>query len=134
MTSAVKLDGSLLLGKILLNIDLEEEGKLLVSCVGGVRTNILLDIEWKNAKEQSVMIEIILKGLKGGHSGMGINKERGNSNKLIGRILNDLLNKVEISLISLNEGSKNNDIAREVNAVIAINTKDIRKFKEIINS
>lgn len=134
MTGAVKLDGSLLSGKILLNIDSEEEGKLLVSCAGGVRTNISLDIEWENAKEQSTMIEIVLKGLKGGHSGMEIDKGRGNSNKLMGRILNDLLNKVKFSLISINGGSKNNAIPREANAIIAINPKEIQKVKEVINS
>ncbi|MPQ42503.1 aminoacyl-histidine dipeptidase [Clostridium tarantellae] len=119
-------------GSILLNIDSEEEGKLLVSCAGGVRTNVSLDIRWQNIKENEVPVEIVIRGLKGGHSGMEIDKERGNSNKLMGRILNDLLNHFKFNLVSINGGSKNNAIPRECDVVLALSKNNVNEVKEVI--
>ena len=88
MGGAIALDGTLLKGKYLLNIDSEEEGKLLVSCAGGARSEVTLPINFEEMEKDFEVYEIMLRGLKGGHSGMEIDKQRGNSNKLMGRVLN----------------------------------------------
>lgn len=129
MGGAMALDGSLLKGRILINMDSEEEGKLLVSCAGGVRTRHILNIDWINAPQNLSPYVISIRGLKGGHSGMEIDKGRGNSNKIMGRILNDLLNNVEFELAEINGGSKMNAIPRECDAVILIDEKDIEKLE-----
>lgn len=129
MGGAMALDGSLLNGRILINMDSEEEGKLLVSCAGGVRTRHVLNIDWINAPQNLSPYVISIRGLKGGHSGMEIDKGRGNSNKIMGRILNDLLNNVEFELAEINGGSKMNAIPRECDAVILIDEKDIEKLE-----
>lgn len=129
MGGAMALDGSLLNGRILINMDSEEEGKLLVSCAGGVRTRHVLNIDWINAPQNLSPYVISIRGLKGGHSGMEIDKGRGNSNKIMGRILNDLLNNIEFELAEINGGSKMNAIPRECDAVILIDEKDIEKLE-----
>ncbi|MCX7904240.1 MAG: aminoacyl-histidine dipeptidase [Caloramator sp.] len=129
MGGAMALDGSLLNGRILINMDSEEEGKLLVSCAGGVRTRHILNIDWDNAPQGLSPYVISIRGLKGGHSGMEIDKGRGNSNKIMGRILNDLLNNFEFELAEINGGSKMNAIPRECDAVILINENDREKVE-----
>lgn len=120
MTGAMAVSKENLDGKILINIDTEEEGYLLVSCAGGIRTKSSIKIERENINKEK-LYTISIRGLKGGHSGTEINKERGNSNKLIGRFLMDCYGKIELSLVSIEGGSKNNAIPREADAIIAVN-------------
>lgn len=125
MTGAKNLDTSVLTGKYMLNLDSEEEGCILVGCAGGNRNCTTLPLEFKTSKKQGFLVE--LKGLLGGHSGMEIDKNHANSNKLMGRIL-DLLT-VDYDLVSVNGGLKTNAIPRECDAVIAVDTKDIDQLK-----
>lgn len=124
MTGAMAINPEHLDGKIVLNLDSEEEGKLLVSCAGGIRTKSTLPIKWTDRKEGTKDYTVEIKGLKGGHSGAEIDQERGNSNKLIARILKRVSNEVAFNFVSLNGGAKNNAIPREAVAVISINEND----------
>ena len=133
MGGAMQVSKDHISGKILLNIDSEEEGFLLVSCAGGVRTRVGLNIEWEDVKEDLESIEIRVRGLKGGHSGMEIDKERGNSNKLMGRVLNGLVDVVDFRLAHLNGGSKNNAIPRECDALIVVEKDKVQLVKETVN-
>ncbi|WP_238882122.1 aminoacyl-histidine dipeptidase [Clostridium sp. YIM B02551] len=130
MGGAMAVDSKNLSGKILLNIDSEEEGKLLVSCAGGAKANVTSKIEWTEAKKDGSLLEISVRGLKGGHSGQEIDKGRGNANKLAGRILIDLLGKVDFNIVSLNGGAKDNAIPREIDAEIYVSNADISLVKE----
>ena len=132
MGGAIALDGTLLKGKYLLNIDSEEEGKLLVSCAGGARSEVTLPINFEDMEKDFEVYEIMLRGLKGGHSGMEIDKQRGNSNKLMGRVLNDINANCDIRLISINGGSKVNAIPRECDTLLAVKKEDIKKLEELI--
>ena len=96
MNGAMAVQPHYLNGKIVLNIDSEEEGKLLVSCAGGIRTKSTLPIEWIDKKKNTKEYTLVIKGLKGGHSGTDINLGRGNSNKLMGRLLKEITNEIEI--------------------------------------
>ncbi len=129
MTGAMAIKAQYLSGKIVLNLDSEEEGKLLVSCAGGIRTKSTIPIRWVDKKENKKEYTIVIKGLKGGHSGVDIHLGRGNSNKLMGRLLKEMTNEIAFDLVSLNGGSKNNAIPRESTAVILI---DKSKEKELI--
>lgn len=130
MGGAMQVSKDHVSGKILLNIDSEEEGFLLVSCAGGVRTRVGLSIEWEDVNDDLEAIEIRVRGLKGGHSGMEIDKERGNSNKLMGRVLNNLVDVFNFRLANLNGGSKNNAIPRECDAVIVVEKDKVQLVKE----
>lgn len=131
MTGAMAIEPQYINGKIVLNLDSEEEGKLLVSCAGGIRTKSTLPIQWVNKKENTVEYTLTVKGLKGGHSGTEIHLGRGNSNKIIGRLLKRITDEIKLNLVSLNGGSKNNAIPREAVAVVSINKDDTKKLIDI---
>jgi len=127
MTGANGLDGSLLKGKYIINLDSEEEGFLLVSCAGGNRSYVTLPLTYKNIEDNKQAFMIEVKGLLGGHSGMDIVKQRANSNVTMGRILNLL--DVDFDLVEVNGGSKNNAIPRECEAVVAVNKDQAETLK-----
>lgn len=135
MGGALNLDASILKGEYLINIDSEEEGSLLVSCCGGVTTTINLTTNNIKPSENYTGYTIFINGLKGGHSGMDIIKQRGNSNKILGRILSSLLiNNVDFHISSVNGGSKMNAIPRENICSLYVNKSDSDKYSSIINS
>lgn len=131
MSGAMALQPHYINGKIVLNLDSEEEGKLLVSCAGGIRTKSILPIEWIDKKNDTIAYNIVIRGLKGGHSGMEIHLGRGNSNKLMGRLLKSIDKELDFNLVSLNGGSKNNAIPRESSSIITVSQKDERKLLDI---
>ena len=135
MNGAMNLNGDLFKGTYIINIDSEEEGTITVSCAGGVTALVTVQKEFKDINSK-VALTIDVKGLLGGHSGMEINKQRANSNILMGRILNHLLNHAEIKfdLVEISGGAKNNAIPREAEAVILVDEKDTEKLsKELDN-
>ncbi|MCR1933781.1 aminoacyl-histidine dipeptidase [Clostridium tepidum] len=127
MYGAMGLDTSKLNGKILLNIDSEEEGIFLASCSGGVNPIVYIPKQYEKAKGQFIKIEI--KGLNGGHSGMEIIKQRANANKLMGRVLYDLKKNHDYNLVEINGGSKHNAIAVNSTAVLTIDENEFDKVK-----
>lgn len=131
MSGAMALQPHYINGKIVLNLDSEEEGKLLVSCAGGIRTKSILPIEWIDKKNDTIAYNLVIRGLKGGHSGMEIHLGRGNSNKLMGRLLKNIDKELDFNIVSLNGGSKNNAIPRESSSIITISQKDERKLLDI---
>ena len=131
MSGAMALDGSLLKGQYIINLDSEEEGFLLVSCAGGVTATSSLKAEYTNVDSNKQALLIDIKGLFGGHSGIDIIKQRANSNILMGRLLNLL--SVKFDLAKIEGGSKNNAIPRECEAIILVDKNDVAKAKEDIN-
>jgi dipeptidase D len=134
MSGAMALKPEHVEGRILVNIDSEEEGKLLVSCAGGVRVSVTLPIEWEDINSDKTAVTIRIRGLKGGHSGMEIHKGRGNSNKIMGRLLYDLQDALSFNLCSLTGGAKNNAIPREADAVVVVKNEDIEGVKALVQS
>ena len=134
MNGAMNLKGDLFKGSYIINLDSEEEGTITVSCAGGVTALVTIEKEFKDVNSK-VAFNIDVKGLLGGHSGMEINKQRANSNILMGRILNHLLNhaNINLDLVQISGGAKNNAIPREADAVILIDEKDEEILKEELN-
>ncbi|GAB6190055.1 aminoacyl-histidine dipeptidase [Marinitoga arctica] len=128
MTGANKLDPKHLNGKVLLNIDSEEEGIFYVSCAGGLRDIITLPVKFKESKNK-YGLKLKISGLQGGHSGMEIIRQRGNANKLLGRVLYDLYKKMKVECVSINGGDKSNAIPREATAELVVD--NLEKAKEI---
>ncbi len=132
MTGAMELDGSLLSGEILLNLDTEDEDELSIGCAGGIDTNTLYEYKEIVLDGDYQLFEISIKGLLGGHSGMDIDKGRGNANKLMNRIFMALLDeKVDFYLVDIDGGSLRNAIPRESSAMLAVNSKSVNEFKEV---
>jgi dipeptidase D len=134
MTGALKLDGSNFQGHILLNLDSEDDDELAIGCAGGIDTNTKFYYQEESVKPDAVFLTIAIRGLLGGHSGMDIDKGRGNANKLMNRILYHLISLHEFQLISIDGGSLRNAIPRESTAVIAVNKSILADVKEAISS
>ena len=122
MTGAFELEKGILEGEILLNLDTEDDDEFSIGCAGGIDTNTS-----KLYKQEKISggigFEIIVKGLKGGHSGMDIHLERGNANKIMNRILALALN-YDLQLSQIDGGSLRNAIPRESVAKIVVDSKD----------
>ena len=108
MLGAAALDVSPLRGKMLMNIDSEDEGVFTVGCAGGC--NALCRIPVTRGKADGKLFEITVDGLVGGHSGVEINKGRANADKLMGRLLYALSEETEIHLVYVDGGLKDNAI------------------------
>ncbi len=121
MLGASALDCSPLKSRIMLNLDSEDEGYLLVSCAGGVTATSHLPIVKENC--DGVFAAITLSGLKGGHSGVEIDKGRANSNTLMGRTLYSLKKKFPYHIVSVEGGLKDNAIPLTTTAVIVFEGK-----------
>lgn len=112
MDGVMALDPANVPGDILINIDSEEEGVALASCAGGVRNSLKLPIEWTEVDAAGLTsYEIVISGLKGGHSGIEINKCRANANKLMGRLLH-YIQDLNVSVSSIAGGEKMNAISK----------------------
>ena len=132
MTGAKELDGSLYSGKILLNLDTEDDDELSIGCAGGIDTNTSYKYNQVTVNKDFKKLKIAIKGLLGGHSGMDIDKGRGNANKLLTRFLYQLSSLFEVQLISFDGGSLRNAIPREANCVIAIKSELSAEINEKI--
>ena len=130
MDGAFAVDPAMLEGRRLINIDAEEEGKLLVSCSGGVGTILRLPITWDQAPEDLKVYELVLDGLLGGHSGMEIDKQRGNANTLMGRILSDLMKEVDFKVASIDGGLKHNAIPAKAQAKLLLKPDQVQMVEE----
>ncbi|NNC69584.1 MAG: aminoacyl-histidine dipeptidase, partial [Flavobacteriaceae bacterium] len=123
MTGAMGLEGGVLEGEILLNLDTEDDDEIGVGCAGGIDITAIKSYSPRSIKDKSTAYHISVKGLQGGHSGMDIYKGFGNANKLMNRILyslNDL-----ISIAEIDGGGLRNAIPRESNAIITTKNPDI---------
>lgn len=120
LTGAKGLKPGFLKSGIMLNLDSEEDGALYVGCSGGIDTEGHLSLKRENAPAGSAAIELMISGLKGGHSGLDIHTGRGNAIKFLTRILFELGKKHDIRLSSISGGSKRNAIPREAECVITV--------------
>lgn len=128
MIGALNLAPDSLTGDILLNLDSEDEKELYIGCAGGVDAVSTLAITRQSLKENYQVYLIKLTGLKGGHSGIDIIKQRGNANKLLGRLLKQLEAICDYQLIDFNGGNLRNAIPREAWATLAFSPKHQAKM------
>jgi dipeptidase D len=120
MTGAKELDPVPFKGKILLNLDTEEDDELTIGCAGGIDTNTSYAYEQVAVAADQLAFEINVKGLMGGHSGMDIHKGRGNANKIMNRLLHAAKKSISIQLYRVNGGSLRNAIPRESTALVVV--------------
>lgn len=132
MDGARAIDLSMLTAKRMLNIDSEEEGILLTSCAGGLRTDCHLPVQLENRPADSICFDVNVGGLVGGHSGTEINKERGNAIKILGITLQQLLEKVAFNIIDIDGGEKDNAIAIVAHAVVCLSKDKKNEFEQEI--
>jgi dipeptidase D len=123
MTGAINLSPDFFDGRILINLDSEDEGILFIGCAGGMDTVGEIQYNPRSPEKGSEAIEISVTGLRGGHSGDEIHKGFGNSVKIMNRILWNLSREFSISLASFDGGNLRNAIPREAFATIVAEKK-----------
>ena len=132
MYGAFALEGGMLQGKTLLNLDSEAEGELYVGCAGGVDTTAKFHYTPVDVEEGDVAIKVSVKGCKGGHSGCDIHLQRANANKLLFRFLKDAVANYEARLAYVEGGSLRNAIPREAAAVITIPAEGVDEIMDLV--
>lgn len=132
MVGAFGLKAGTLQGEILLNLDSEDEGELYIGCAGGIDFNAMLEYKEEAAPADWTARKITLKGLRGGHSGLEINCGHGNANKLLARVLYDVLVDFDSQLASFEGGNMRNAIPREAHATLVFNAGDTDGLEEYI--
>ena len=124
LSGAMKMEAGLLSGKILINLDSEDEGYFTIGCSGGIDTQVAADFKSHRLSPDRRLARVIVGGLRGGHSGVDINKHRGNANRIMGRIMAALRKEVDLVLVSFAGGSQHNAIPRDARAIIAYDPGD----------
>ncbi|MFZ4523895.1 MAG: aminoacyl-histidine dipeptidase [Bacteroidales bacterium] len=134
LTGAFALKPGQLNGRILINLDSEDEGQLFIGCAGGKDTVATLPMETDEVPAGHVAYKVSLTGLKGGHSGDDINKGLGNAVKLMNRFLWNARDSYEIALADYNAGNLRNAIAREAFAVITVPKENEDQLKTYVHT
>jgi dipeptidase D len=120
LTGAFALKPGFLNGRVLLNLDSEDEGELFIGCAGGIDTVGTLKYIPEDLPAGSFAARLDVKGLQGGHSGDDINKSRGNANKILNRFLIEASKSIDLRIAGFNGGNLRNAIAREASAIVVV--------------
>ena len=133
MTGAKELDGSVLDGEILLNLDTEEDDEIGIGCAGGVDLTATRFYIEESIPENSMAYRLKLNGLQGGHSGMDIIKGLANANVLMNRFLYTAYTTVNSRVASIEGGGLRNAIPRESEAIVVLHQDHKEKFEDTLN-
>ncbi len=132
MSGAFHLKPGILKGSILMNLDSEEDNELCVGCAGGIEINVSAKYKEEAVPAGSKAFTLIVKGLKGGHSGVDIHLGRGNANKIMNRLLFDAAEKFQLQIASIEGGSLRNAIPRESFVKVLVPAKNEEAFKKYL--
>ncbi len=156
LTGAMALDPGFFEGRVLLNMDSEDEGVFTVGCAGGLNTRISLSIEYEpfDYADGFGFFKLSVEGLKGGHSGVEIHRQRANAVHLLARALAGVRDKLEsglvpgsvsvsgsgsdpgsgsIRLVSLNGGSTHNSIPNFAEVFFALKRSELNRVKGLVS-
>lgn len=120
LTGAEGMKAGFLKGNLLINLDSEDEGQMFVSCAGGRNTEATFHYEREAAPDGYFFVEGSVKGLKGGHSGDDIDKQRANAIKILTRFIYAEMQKMDVRLAQLCGGKMHNAIPRDGRFTIAV--------------
>lgn len=126
------MEDGLLKGDILLNLDNETHGELMIGSAGGI--NFTAELEYKEVVPEAgdQAVRIVLGGLRGGHSGLEINEGRANANKLMARVVVDAIANFEARLASWKGGNMRNAIPRDAEVVLTLPAENVAALKETV--
>lgn len=130
MLGATAIDMSDVRGTLMLNMDSEDEGIFLISCAGGATAECILPVEW--TKLNGTVYTVEFTGFCGGHSGTEINKNRANTNVLMGRFMLELNEIMPYSIVEMSGGEKDNAISKVSRARFIVQNSDEEAFENKI--
>jgi dipeptidase D len=137
LEGANALDGSLVTGSTLINLDSEEDGVLTVGCAGSTDTWVRVEAPRAPAADGAVALTVTVAGGQGGHSGSGIALGRSNAIKVLGRALREAHGAAPFRLVSLGGGKSRNAIPRDASAIVSVEPgreADLRAALETANA
>ncbi|HDZ13711.1 MAG TPA: aminoacyl-histidine dipeptidase [Pricia sp.] len=129
MTGAMGLQGGMLKGEILLNLDTEEDDELDIGCAGGIDVTATRRYNGKPVPRAVLPYELKVKGLQGGHSGIDIHLGLGNANKIMNRLLYHATNRFMMRLAEIDGGGLRNAIPRESTAKLVVLKSQVEEFE-----
>lgn len=129
MLGAAAMDLADVKGRTMLNLDSEDEGIFTVSCAGGATCTVSLNAERKAVYGPCVRLSV--EGLRGGHSGAEIHKNRANANKVMGDFLGRIQKLMPLCLTSFSGGSKDNAIPRACQATVVAMGIGLERINDI---
>lgn len=126
------MDDHTLKGDILLNLDNETEGEMMIGSAGGVNLTASLEYKEEEADAADAAVCVAIHGLRGGHSGLEINEGRGNANKMMARLVQDAIANFEARLACWQGGNMRNAIPRDAEVVLTLPKENVAAFKEVV--
>ncbi len=132
LTGANALQGDFIEGKILLNVDSEDEGVFTVGCAGGRDTHISLAVRYEDAPEGFVMARVKDGSMTGGHSGVNINEERANAIRVLTRVLAQVRRQHDARLADISGGTAHNAIPRDAWADVFIPRDSFKAVEKVV--
>ncbi|MGM0612694.1 MAG: aminoacyl-histidine dipeptidase [Bacteroidota bacterium] len=132
MTGAFGLKSGMLDGKILINMDSEDEGELYIGCAGGMDTIATMQYKEEDVPANMKAYKLFVKGLKGGHSGLDIHLGRGNAIKMLDRFMFKAQNAHGLRLGEMEAGNIRNAIPREGEAIVVVPENNASKFEKFV--
>lgn len=116
-------------GQILLNLDNETEGDMIIGSAGGVNLTATMEYRETDVEPGDAALKVVLGGLRGGHSGLEINEGRANANKLMGRLVRDAIREFAARLADWKGGNMRNAIPRDAEVVLTLPAENVPEFK-----
>ncbi|MBN2109603.1 MAG: aminoacyl-histidine dipeptidase [Methanosarcinaceae archaeon] len=132
LTGASELMQDFVSGRLLLNVDSEDEGVFVIGCAGGSNTVIRLLLEYTPVSRGHVTYILNVSGLAGGHSGVDIHEKRANAIKILAKVLDTLFLEFDMDIIDIEGGSAHNAIPRHAEALIAISPDEYENVISMI--
>ncbi len=133
LTGAFALNGEIIKGRTMLNLDTEDWGEICIGCAGGGDSSINLPIKHQEAPSDFLSFQLSVDGLQGGHSGVDIHEERGNAIVFLSSVLDALNRDTDTRLVSLEGGDKHNAIPREAFATILLSPEAVSDAQIIVS-
>ena len=119
-------------GDILLNLDSETWGKFVIGSAGGVDITATLEYKEVETDKDDAAVKVVIKGLKGGHSGLEINEGRGNANKLMARFVHEAIAEYGARLATWHGGNMRNALPFECETVLTLPKENVEALKEAV--
>jgi len=134
MTGALGLKGGILEGKIMINLDTEDDDEISIGCAGGIDVTAIKTPEMENTPTGTESFKISVNGLNGGHSGMDIHKGLGNANKIMNRMLWKMRESFGLRINEINGGGLRNAVPRESFSIVSVPADQVNAWKSEFDS
>ncbi len=132
LTGASEFPAGLLKARYFLNLDGDEKGTLCIGCSGGINTTARRKLSLRPAGGEAWRVKV--SGLKGGHSGVDIHQGRGNALRILGRTLQQVLERLKVRIADVKGGSARNAIPREASAVVLLDAGQEKELRSLVAS